>query len=404
MGERTGAGVRYVEDLPATADLVVIGGGVIGAATAFHAVRAGFHPLVFERRPAFCSLTTAVAAGGFRLQLDNEEELRLVAETVEMLLDFRDATGQAAYDPGVRQQGYLWLTTTNEGAERQRRLVEAQREWGVDDVEVLDGDEARRLFPFVSPDVIQARFRQADGLFDPKELTFGLAAGSGAPVALECGALGFRITHGRLAGVQTTRGFVATETAVIAAGPFSGPLAALADVELPVTTVRRQKLVMPDVAEVPSGAPMTVDDDTGVHWRPAFNGAVLLFTDPSTPPSEPSDIVPIDHAFAFQLLRPDSPTAAARVAPFWREVWDRGNAHWMLQAGQYTETPDGRPLLGQSSVEGLFVNAGHGGRGVMGGPAMSRHLVDVLTGKIGPEANPFRLDRSFEPRPRLDPL
>ena len=196
---------------------------------------------------------------------------------------------------------------------------------------------------------------------------------------------------------------MATESVVIAAGPFSGIVAALAGVELPVQTVRRQKLVLPEVPEVPAGAPMTVDDDTGAHWRPAFRGASLLFTDPTTPPTPPEENVPTDQAFAFQLLDPSSPQSVSRVAPFWRDVWTRGGHHWMLQAGQYTMTPDRRPLLGQTAVEGLFVNAGYSGRGVMGSPAGGRILIDVLTGKLPLEENQFRPDRAFEDRPRLDP-
>src|SRR6266536_2922573 len=255
--------IRYLPGLPRTAELVVIGGGIVGAATAFHAARAGLRPLVLERRPALCSLTTAVAGGGFRLQLETREQLELVRESAELFLHFAEATGQRGYDPAVRQQGYLWLTTTAEGAERQRRLVERQRAWGVGDVDLLDGDEARRAFPFLAKEVVQARFRAADGLLDPKAVTMGLVAASDAGVVVGCGVVGLRLRGGSVIEVETTLGKVA-------AGPFSGEVARLAGVALPVTAVRRQKLVMPEVPQVPADAPMTIDDDTGVHWRPAF--------------------------------------------------------------------------------------------------------------------------------------
>jgi len=153
--------IRYLPGPPRTAELVIVGGGIVGAATAFHAARAGLRPLLLERRPALCSLTTAVAAGGFRLQLETREQLELVRESAELFLNLAELTGQPGLDGGVRQQGYLWLTTTAAGAERQRRLVERQRAWGVDGVELLDGDEARKVFPFLSPEVAQARFRAA---------------------------------------------------------------------------------------------------------------------------------------------------------------------------------------------------------------------------------------------------
>jgi sarcosine oxidase, subunit beta len=396
--------IRYLPALPRTAELVIVGGGIVGAATAFHAARAGLRTLVLERRPALCSLTTAVAAGGFRLQLETREQLELVRESAELFLNFAEVTGQPGYDAGVRQQGYLWLTTTAEGAERQRRLVERQRAWGVDGVDLLDGDEARRAFPFIAPEVVQARFRAADGLLDPKAVTMGLAEASGAEAVVGCGVVGFRLRGGRVVEVETTLGSVAAGAVVVAAGPFSGEVARLAGVELPVTAVRRQKLVMPEVPQVPPAAPMTIDDDTGVHWRPAFLGASLLFADPTTPPSPPSEDVPLDHRFAFQLLDPASPVSVSRVAPFWREVWAAWSAPWMLQAGHYTMTPDHRPLIGPTEVEGLLVNTGYSGRGVMAGPAGSRRLVDLLTGRTAPAANPLRPGRPFEAEPSADVL
>ncbi|MDQ3952357.1 MAG: FAD-binding oxidoreductase [Actinomycetota bacterium] len=390
--------VRYVDRPPQTCDLVVVGGGVVGAATAFYAARAGLDVLLVERRPALCTLTTPASTGAFRLQLDNLEELQLVRESLDLFLRFQEVTRQDAYDLGVRQQGYLFATTDPERAAWQRDLVARQHAWGQTDVEILDGDEVRRRWPWIAGNVVQARWRAGDGFLDPKELTFGLAAGSGAAVLTGTGVTGFAVDGDRLSGVRTTAGAVSTRCAVIACGPLSGELARTIGVVLPIETVTRQKLVLPDVPEVPQEAPMTIDDETGVHWRPALRGASVLFTDPRTPPSPPTDRVPIDPGFAFEVLSPDSATSVGRIVPFWNDVWNRGSVLWMLQSGQYTNTPDHRPLLGPLPVEGLFVNTGYSGHGIMGSPAGSRHLVDVLLGKIAPEANPFRVDRTFETR------
>lgn len=397
-------GIRYLRELPRTAEVVIVGGGIVGAATAFFAARAGLRPLLLERRPALCSLTTAVAAGGFRLQLETSEQLELVRESAELFLNFAELTGRRGDDAGVRQQGYLWVTTTDAGAERQRRLVERQRAWGLADVELLDGDEARKAFPFLAPETVQARYRAADGLLDPKAVTMGLAEASGADAVVGCAVTGFGLLGGRLADVRTSLGTVACEAAVVAAGPFSAEVARLAGVELPLQTVRRQKVVLPEVPSVPEYAPMTIDDDTGAHWRPAFQGAALLFADPATPPTPPSDDVPLDHRFVFQLLDPTSPVAVGRVTPFWREVWESWSAPWLLQAGHYTMTPDHRPLIGPTGVDGLLVNSGYSGRGVMCGPAGSRRLVDLLTGVTAAGDNPLRPDRPFDAGPAVDIL
>ena len=390
--------IRFLNGPPKTGDLVVIGGGVVGAATAFHAAQAGLRPVIVEARPRLCTLTTPVAAGAFRLQFDNLEELELVRESAELFLNFAEATGQSQYRLDVRQQGYLWLTTNERTAVAQRALVSQLHAWGQTDVELLSGDDARAGFPWVAPDVIQARFRPGDGFLDTKVLTFGMIAGSEAEVALGCAVTGFRVRAGTLVAVQTSRGEIACGAAVISTGPLSGPVARLAGLELPVVTVRRQKLILPVVPEVPADGPMVIDEDTGAHWRPAWGGAWLLHTDPSTPPSEPTMDVPTDHRFAFGLLDPSSPVAVARVVPFWQDVWKRGSDHWLLQAGQYTVTPDFRPLIGPTPVEGLYVNTGYSGHGIMLSPAGGRILSEDLKSSGRASSNPFRPDRSMEAR------
>jgi sarcosine oxidase, subunit beta len=393
--------MRYRTDPPAAADLVVIGGGVVGASTAWHAARAGLRPVIVEARPALCTLTTPVAAGAFRLQFDNLEELTLVRESADLFLHFEERTEQRDYPLGVRQQGYLWLTTSEPMAAAQREVVKQLDQWGQSDVEVLSGDDARRRFPFVGPEVLQARFRAGDGFLDTKGLTFGLAASSGAEIVVDCRATGFETSPdgSTLAGVRTDRGTIACPAAVIAGGPLSGAVAGAAGLTLPIVTVRRHKLILPDLPAVPPGAPMTIDEDTGAHWRPALHGAWALFTDPTTPPEPPTDAVATDPSFAFQLLEPSGPASLARVVPFWRDVWERGDAHWLLQAGQYTVTPDHRPLIGPAGPRGLFVNTGYSGHGIMLGPAGGRLLADLLTGAAAGDG-PFAVDRAFADRPQ----
>ncbi|HMA33411.1 MAG TPA: FAD-dependent oxidoreductase [Chloroflexia bacterium] len=389
----THATVQLTHDLPRTADLVIVGGGIIGAATAFFAARAGLHPVVIERRPALCSLTTPASTGAFRAQFDNPEELALVREGITLFEHFAEVTGLAGYDLALRQQGYLWLTTTAAGVRRQEALVARQREWGLDDVELLSGDEARARFPYLAPAVAGARYRAGDGWLDVRRLTMGYAAASQASFIPNTAVTGFDLAGGRLHGVVTTRGAISTDHAVIAAGPFSGVVAGLAEVDVPLALVRRQKLIMPEVPEVPADAPMTIDEETGAHWRPALHGAYLLWTAPGVAPGPPLDDVPTSADFAFGLLDPASPHAVASISPFWRTVWARNTSHWFLQAGQYAYTPDHRPFLGPTPVAGLYVNCGYSGHGIMAGTGGSRLTVDTLTGALAPAANPFRLDR-----------
>jgi sarcosine oxidase subunit beta len=295
----------------------------------------------------------------------------------------------------MRRQGYLWLARTGEIAERQRELVERQRGWGVDGVELLSGDQTRDRFPWVPPDVLQARFRQDDGLIEPKRIAMGLLEGSDAEVVTGVGVTGFQVSAGRLVAVETDQGRIGCDACVIAAGPLSELLTRAAGIDLPVSAVRRQRVLLWDVPEVPRDAPMTIDELTTTHWRPVASGAYLLYPDASEPGADPVEQVPADPDFALRLLDPDSEIAVAHTAGFWRQVWERAGSAWVVQAGQYTMTPDQRPLIGPTEVDGIHVNTGYSGHGVMAGPAGGEILAQLLSGARSD--NPFRLDREFVP-------
>jgi sarcosine oxidase, subunit beta len=388
-------------DVPPTADLVIIGGGVIGAATAFFAQRAGLRCVVLEKRPALCSLTTPASTGAFRLQFDNPEEVDLVRASIDLFDRFEEVADLPGYDLCIQKSGYLFCATTAAAAERERHFVEQLHAWGVSDVELLSGDEARYRFGYLSPDVIQARFRAADGWLDPKRLSFGYARASSATFCLETPAVGF-VQHGeRVVGVETPRGRIGCGAVVIAAGPFSGVVASLAGLHLDLRPTVRQKMVVPHLPAIPAWAPMTIEEETAAHWRPWGSGCYALWTDPGVPAAEPLEDVPTSSRFAFQLLDPSSPTALARISPFWRDVWEDGTLYWTLQAGQYTYTPDHRPLLGASELEGLYLNTGYSGHGIMASAGGSRLAVDSVLGKSA--ENPFRPDRVMVER-RFDIL
>src|SRR5207244_7691923 len=106
-----------------------------------------------------------------------------------------------------------------------------------------------------------------------------------------------------------------------------------------------------------------------------------------------------DAAFAFDLLTPDSPRSLARISPFWKDVWARGEPDWVLQAGQYEYTPDHRPYLGPSAVPGLVLNCGYSGHGIMASAGGSRLTVDAMLGRVTAERNPFRPQRAMVERP-----
>jgi len=328
-----------------------------------------------------------VATGAFRLQFDNAEEVELVRESIAFFDELQERV-----DIGLSHQGYLFVAATDEGAQIQANLVAAQRRWGLTDVELLSGAEARQRFPYLGADIVNARFRQGDGWLEPRRLALELARASGARFDTGVTATGFIVEGDRVRGVTTTAAPVQADWVVIAAGPLSGPVAKLARLDLPLATVRRHKLIIPQVPQVPAGAPMTIEFETGAHWRPAGGGAHALWTAPA-PAEPPLDDVPTSSAFAFGLLDPRSDHSLARIVPFWKDVWRSPRLQWWLQAGQYTYTPDRRPLLGPTPIPGLAVNTGYSGHGIMGSIGGSRRAIDAITGRLPPGDNPFRPDR-----------
>ena len=405
--------MQFADRPPPTADLVVIGGGVIGCATAFFAARAGLRVVVLERRAALGTLTTPASTGAFRLQFDNPEEIELVREGVDLFDAFAERTGLDGWDLGLRHGGYLFCSLTDATVDRSRRLVERQRGWGLTDVELLTGGEARARWPWLSPEVRAARYRAQDGWLDVKRLTAGYAVaasradripdaagGGGTTFVTRAEVTRIAVDGDRVRLVETGRGSVATDRIVVGAGPFTAQVAAMAGVDVIIRPTRRQKLVIPELPAIPSDAPMTIEEETAAHWRPAMRGCLALFTDPHAQPSDPHDPVPIEHEWAFGLLDPASDHSLARVAPFWQDVWAGGapDAHWFVQAGQYEYTPDRRPYLGAIGPDGLFLNGGYSGHGIMAGAGGSRRVVDLVIGAADASANPLRPDRPMDDR------
>src|SRR5882672_5071019 len=119
--------LRTTDVLPPTADIVIVGAGVVGCATAFRATQAGLRTVVLDARPRPATLTTPAATGAYRLQFDNAEEVALVREGVELYEDFASRAGLPGYDIGLRRQGYLFCARDDAALARQRDLVGRQR-------------------------------------------------------------------------------------------------------------------------------------------------------------------------------------------------------------------------------------------------------------------------------------
>jgi glycine/D-amino acid oxidase-like deaminating enzyme len=397
--------VRFGDaDLPATADVVVVGGGLVGLFTAFFAARAGLgRVIVLERKDAVAALTSAHSAEGFRLEWDAPENVAMVRDSVSVFERFGELTGAPGLDVGFRQPGYLFLSSSAPPAYRTALLPVRVRRWreqGLDDVELLSGDESRRRFAFVSDAVEQAHFRAGDGFVDAAALARGLVTGGGFDTYVAAPADAIEAEGSHVGAVRLASGRkVATRTAVLAGGPFTRRLSETAGAPLATANRRRHGLILhlpPGIVD--PGWPMVVDADLGLYWRPRPEG-LFIGWERALPwdqvPAEPLDPVPADVTYLEQVR-----AHGRRLNRFWADL-RFGQVTW--HTGQYVSAVpnDGRPVIGpHPGLAGLYVNTAYEGRGVMAAPGGGQLLVRLLLGEEDPDASPFRVSaggRGSEP-------
>ncbi len=384
--------VPNAAEFPGSADVVIIGGGIIGCATAFFASKAGLETVVLESKDGLGSMTTAASEECFRAQFDEPENINMMLESIAIFEHFANVVQVADCDINIHQQGYLFLTADEQGRELLSGRVQRQHRFGLSDVEFLDGAEVQQRFSFIGPTVLAATFRAKDGWLSAHELTYGFAKGSTAFFALRTPATALQLDAHGVAGVATGRGEISTRCVVVAAGPFTKAVLSWAGVDVPMICLRRQKAILADVPQVPPEAPMTIDQDTGAFWRPEVGGAALGWALPEEP-SEPTERVPTDWTFPAVVL-----DGVSRLTPFWDDVAQvLARDKVFLSAGQYTCTPDHKPVIGPCcEVPGLYVSGGYSGHGIMASPAAAKLVVKLILDPAASADNPFRCERFAE--------
>ena len=380
------------ENFPQTADAVVIGGGIVGTATAFWLSRAGLDTVLVEMRDGLSTLTTPNSIESFRAQFTEPAMAEIAVPSIEIFENFPEVVGTPDIDIGIHHQGYLFVTDDPEMVPDVEAAVQTHKRLGVNDSEYLTGDEVRRRFPYVSERAVAATFRQKDGWLSTHEATQGFARGSSARFLVQTKVTGIQQDAIGISGVETDRGTIATRTVVNAAGPFAGVVGKMLGLDLPVRPVRRQKAYITPRDEIPQDAPLSIDLSRDSYWRPETGGAFIGWVNPDEPESEPSENVPTDRYFAAQNIEKLLP-----LFPFWEGIAENlKTSDVMVSAGHYVYTPDDQPLIGQvSEVAGFYLNCGYWA-GVMLAPEAGRRIADLVTGKMKPEDNLLRPTRYAE--------
>lgn len=379
-------------EMPRTADAVVVGGGIVGVATAFWLSRAGLDTVLVEMRDGLSTLTTPNSIECFRAQFTEPAMAELALPSIAIFENLAEVIGIPGYDVSLRHQGYLFVTDDPATVPDMKASVEQHRRVGVTDSEFLDHDELLRRFPYLSDRAVAATFRQNDGWLSSHEATQGFAKGSSARFLLQTRATGIGLDGQGVCGVETNRGTISTRTVVNAAGPFAGVVCGMAGVELPLEPVRRQKAFISPRPQIPQDAPLTIDVIQDVYWRPETGGAYIAWVDPDEPAGEPREDLPLDWDYPAIVL-----DKLVRLNPFWDEIAATLKGEEIHpSAGQYVYTPDDQPLIGPvPEVAGFYVNCGYWA-GVMLSPEAGRRIARLVTGEMKPEENALRPTRYAE--------
>jgi sarcosine oxidase subunit beta len=373
--------------MKATADVVIIGGGCMGASVAYHLSRRGVTDVVVIEREKLLGVgSTGRNAGGVRHQFSNEANIRLSLESIHLLERFADEVGQTI---DFHQDGYLFLLSSEASVEVFRRNVALQRRLGVE-VEWLDARAAAERAPGLDASgVIGATFCGRDGIADPNGVTIGFAkAAQAAGVAIErdLEVVGITVDGGRVTGVETARGSIATPCVVNAAGPWARSIGAMAGVDVPVAPLRRHIFIAaPPGAgafNIPGSHIMVIDFETTFYFH--REGAGLLFG-----MGDPHEVSTFDTTVQWDFLPQVIEVAVKRLPAL--ETASISHA-W---AGLYEMSPDANPILGPAAtVGGLFLINGFSGHGFQHSPAAGRILADLIVGRDPAfDCTPFAIDR-----------
>jgi sarcosine oxidase subunit beta len=356
-----------------TADVVLIGGGIVGSSIAYHLTAAGCkNVLVIERESAQGKGSTGKSMGGVRAQFSTPVNIQMSLYSIPFYASFEERLGHPC---DYRPQGYLFCATHEKHMAFLRTNYEKQVAMGLRDARIISGDEIRQLFPQLrGDDIVGGSFCSSDGFVDPYSAMVGLmtwAGDHGASLWKSASVTGIRRKDGSFE-VATTRDTVSTPTVVNCAGAWAASIAEMVGIDLPVEPLRRMLVPTEPFDRFPRTAPMIIDMSTGFHFRPEGRGFLLAWNDPDETTGYKTDF---DPSFVEKIL-----IRAADRVPVFENVAVNPKRAW---AGLYEMTPDHHPILGESpEVPRFFFANGFSGHGVMHSPATGKILSDlILTGE-----------------------
>lgn len=372
----------------ATAPVVIIGAGCIGAAIAYHLGRRGVRDVVvLEREPVSGAGSTGKCAGGIRQQFSTELNVRISELSVRHYERFEAEMGSG---PVFFPVGYLFLLSDEARWAAFQAQAAMQRGLGLP-VQTLTPEGAGALVPQLDLDgVLGATFCSTDGLGNPHEITQAFEAQAralGARFRFGVEATGLLRDGRRVTGVQTSEGDIVTPLVVNAAGAWAAAVAAWAGVDLPVLPYRRHCFVTKPMAWIDERLPMVVDMKSGVYMHRESGGLLLGLADRDESPG-------FDTSTNWDFLERVVEPAMERIPALAEAEVAHG---W---AGLYETTPDHNAVLGPAEgVPGLMLANGFSGHGFMQAPGIGQLMAEwIVDGRPSLDLTPLRLERFRDAR------
>jgi sarcosine oxidase subunit beta len=353
-----------------TADVVIIGSGIVGSSVAYHLAEAGCtNVLVIEREPHQGKGSTGKSMGGVRAQFSTPVNIQMSIYSIDFFAKFDEVIG---YPADYRAHGYLFCATQERHLKYLHTNRERQLALGLKNVEIVSRDDIAGFVPQLRvDDILGGTYCSTDGFVDPHSVMMGFmlkARERGVRLWLDTPVTGIEVEYGEVTAISTRRGRVATRVVVNAAGPWAAEVARMAGAKLPVEPLRRQLVPTEPFDKLPKRFPMVIDMSTGFHFRREGAGILMAWNDPEETPGFKTDF---DPTFVEKVL-----TRAADRVPCLADAAVNPRRSW---AGLYEMTPDHHAILGPASeVRGLYFANGFSGHGVMHSPASGRITTDLI--------------------------